>query len=49
MTADTLTFLLRLLDAQQISVGTPDFETVTATVIRARRELVEALDTETNE
>ncbi len=46
MTHDTLTFLLALLDVQQLNVGAPDFEDTAAKVIAARRELVEALTQE---
>lgn len=44
MTSETLSFLLDLLDRQQLAVGAPDFEQVAAQVMAARRELVDALD-----
>ncbi len=44
MSQETLTFLLQLLEAQQISVSAPDFEEIAARVVRARRELVEAIE-----
>lgn len=43
MTTETLTFLLALLDTQQLSVGAPEFEKVAAQVVAARRELIEAI------
>lgn len=44
MTRETLAFLLNLLDAQQISVGAPDFEEAVTRVVQARRELIVALE-----
>lgn len=49
MTTETLTFLLALLDAQQLSAGAPDFEAVAARVVAARRELIEAVKDTTEE
>lgn len=46
MTTETLRFLLTLVDAQQLSIGAPDFEQTAAAVIKVRRELVEAIEHE---
>ncbi len=44
MSQETLTFLLQLLEAQQLSVSSPEFEETAARVVQARRELVEAIE-----
>ena len=44
MSAETLRFLLDLLNRQVINVGAPDFEAACATVMRAKAELQAAVE-----
>jgi hypothetical protein len=43
MTKETAQFLFDLLNRQQLAVGAPDFEVVTAQVLTARSELLAIL------
>ena len=44
MTLDTLLLLQRILDAQQMSVGDPDFEVMAPLVLSAKDELRQAIE-----
>lgn len=43
MTEDTATFLLTLLNRQQVQVGAPDFDSAVAAIQTARDELLAVL------
>lgn len=44
MSVDTLRFLLDLLNRQVINVGAPDFEAICVAVLRAKAELLAAIE-----
>lgn len=44
MTLDTLLLLQRVLDAQQMSVGDPDFDSLAPIVLAAKEELRQAIE-----
>ncbi len=44
MTLDTLLLLQRILDAQQMSVGDPDFDVMAPLVLAAKEELRQAIE-----
>lgn len=49
MTAETIEFLIQVLNTVNVSAGAPDFEATTARIIQAKRELVQALQPPTTQ
>ena len=45
ITLETLLLLQRVLDAQQMSVGDPDFDSLAPIVLAAKEELRQAIET----